>query len=374
MYSKEEKTRRLSAAAKLIEEQGLNAILLLGNGTVGTNAFGNYRYFVDNRTNFFIACALITKDARLIGVVSSNMAKNHLIKDSFADDVIISPDRFGGIIRYLKENGLDKGRLGVLLEILPASWMLRIKKELPELELTDVSEGLFAIRTVKSAEEMDTLRRCGKIADEGYKAFIKAAKEGALEHEVVAESIKAMQSLGADNFFMLIASGRFSESESRMTTLHCAAGIDRRLEKGDAVSMEITPYFNGSWTQLVRTVCIGGKDPVVDEFRRVTVAGIDAAAKIIKPGVPIGELVKSMRRAIEAEGYRLEMPCGHICGADLNEERLTEDNARLLLPGMCVIIHPTVLKGELKSGIYWGESYLVTQDGCECLMQSSKEL
>ena len=368
MYSREEKQRRLAAAAAVIKEMDLQAIFLQGNGTVGTNAFGNYRYFVDNRTNFFIACAVITKDAQLLGVVSSVMAKNHLVKDSFVDSAIISPDRLGGVIRYLKENELEKGRLGVLMEVLPASWLLRMREELPGLQLVDVSDALFAIRTHKSEEEAQTLRRCGSIAVEGNKAFVKAAVPGAMEHEVVAETIAAMQRFGCDNFFMLIASGRFSAEASKMTTLHSAAGIDRQLADGDTVSMEITPYFNGNWTQLVRTVSVGRPNPDADEFIRVTKLGIEAAVALIKPGVPISELVKAMRAAIEGEGYRLAMPCGHICGADLNEERLAEDNERLLLEGMCVIIHPTVLNDSLRSGIYWGESYLVTASGAECLM------
>ena len=45
MFSKNEKERRLGAAAQLIAEKGLNAIYLTGNGTVATNAFGNFRYY-----------------------------------------------------------------------------------------------------------------------------------------------------------------------------------------------------------------------------------------------------------------------------------------------------------------------------------------
>ena len=68
------------------------------------------------------------------------------------------------------------------------------------------------------------------------------------------------------------------------------------------------------------------------------------------------------------------MPCGHIAAVDLNEERMTEDNDRLILPGMLLIIHPTVLKGDMQSGIFWGESYLALEDGCEPVMESSSDL
>ncbi|MBQ1890860.1 MAG: aminopeptidase P family protein [Firmicutes bacterium] len=374
MFSKQEKHRRLGAAADLIRKEGLNGIYLLGNGTVGTNAFGNFRYFTDNRVFFFLQSALITPDEKLIAVVGSQMAMLNLRGRSFVDDFVVNGDQVGGIIKYLKDNGLEKGRLGVIKELLPSPWYIRLMNELPETELVDVSPELFAIRTDKSEEESDALRMCGRIADAGYEAFKKAAVPGAYEHEVVAETIKAMQAMGADSYFMLIASGRFSREESKLTTLHNTAGIDRRLEKGDSVSMEITPYFNGNWTQFVRTISVGEYNPDVDEFRAVIIKGIDAAAKVMKAGVPICEAIKAMRAAVEAEGYRLEMPVGHICGADLNEERTTEDNERPLRKGMSVILHPTVLNDKLKSGIYWGESYLITEDGCECLMEGSREL
>ena len=369
MFSKNEKERRLGAAAQLIAEKGLNAIYLTGNGTVATNAFGNFRYYTDNRVFFFLQSAIITADSKLTAVVGSQMAMLNMKGRTFADDFIISPDQIGGIIKYLKDNGLDKGKLGVIKEVLPSPWYLRLRDELKDLEIVDVSDELFSIRTHKSEEEADALRQCGRIAMAGYEAFRKAAVPGAYEHEVVAESIRAMQEMGADSYFMLIASGRFSKEESHLTTLHNTAGIDRHLEKGDSVSMEITPYFNGNWTQFVRTVSVGEDNEDLDEFRRVIVKGIEAAVSVMKEGVPIKNLVIKLREAVEAEGYRLEMPVGHICGADLNEERTTEDNERPLLRGMSVILHPTVLNDKLESGIYWGESYLITEDGCECLMK-----
>ncbi|MBQ5414816.1 MAG: aminopeptidase P family N-terminal domain-containing protein, partial [Firmicutes bacterium] len=158
MFSKQEKHRRLGAAADLIRKEGLNGIYLLGNGTVGTNAFGNFRYFTDNRVFFFLQSALITPDEKLIAVVGSQMAMLNLRGRSFVDDFVVNGDQVGGIIKYLKDNGLEKGRLGVIKELLPSPWYIRLINELPETELVDVSPELFAIRTDKSEEESDALR------------------------------------------------------------------------------------------------------------------------------------------------------------------------------------------------------------------------
>lgn len=374
MFSENERKRRLDAAAQLIKDEGLEAIYLIGNGTVGTNSFGCFRYFTDNRVFFYLSSAVITPDGNIIGVVNNQMGRLNLIRSSFVREAIINGDQVDGVVEILKSHGITKGRLGVFFEVLPSAWMHRLQTAMPELELVDVSEQVFALRTQKSAEEIEAQRICGKIADAGYKALCEAAKPGVRENEVVAAVDRTMQKLGMEESFMLITSGRFSAEKHGLPTLHNTASINRVIEAGDSVAMEITPRYRGYWTQIVRTISVGEPNADLDEFRRVIVGAIDAAKTILKAGVPVGDVVKKMRQYIEGEGYRLSMPCGHIAAIDLNEERLVEDNTRPLTPGMLVIIHPTVLNDKLSSGIFWGESYLITEEGYEAVMESPSEL
>ena len=372
MFSKEEKQRRLDAAAKLMKEKGLDAIYLLGNGIVGTNAFGNYRYFIDNRVFFFVSTAILTRDAKIVCFAGSMMNKINIESESFVDEAIINPDHVGGTIDYFKKNNFKK--IGTLLEVMPTSWFFRLQKELPDVEFVEVSDDLFPIRLEKSDEEVAVSREVGKIADAGYEALCKAIKPGMYEHEAVAACEGAMHSLGMDTSFMLVASGKFSATDNKLSTLHNAAGINRKIEDGDTVCMEITPAYNGYWTQLVRTICVGKENPDVEEFAAITDKAIEAAAKIIKPGVKISEVANAMKKVVVDAGYIMEMPIGHICGTDLNEERLTFDNDRPLKKGMVVIMHPTIINDKIKTGIYWGESYLVTDNGCECVCGSNKKV
>ena len=263
-----------------------------------------------------------------------------------------------------------------ILQHLPGlkKWAHRLMDAMPGLELVDVSEQIFALRLNKSEEEIEAQRVCGKIADAGYKAFCEAAKPGVTEHELVAAAEYAMQKMGMDQSFMIITSGRFSAEDNQMSTLHNTSSIDNVIKAGDSVAMEITPRYMGYWTQIVRTISVGEPNADLDEFRRVTVGAIEAAKSELRVGNRIGNVVTKMREYIEGEGYRLSMPCGHIAAVDLNEERMAEDNDRLILPGMLLIIHPTVLNDKLESGIFWGESYLVTEDGYECVMESSSDL
>ncbi len=374
MFSEQERQRRFEKARQMIRDEGLSAVYLLGNGTVGPNAFGNYRYLADNRVFFFLMSVVILPEGEPIAVVNNPMGKSNLVGRSFLREVAVNGDQLGGVIEILQSRGITSGRLGVLMEVLPTSWLLRLRKELPDMELVDVSEPLFAIRTEKSQEEAETQRRGGAVADAGYQALCHEIRPGMYENEVVAIAERAMQRMGAEEFFILISSGRFSAENNAMTTLHNTASINRRIEKGDSVGLEITPRYNGYWTQIVRTVSVGEPNADLDAFRAVVVGAIAAGTSVMRPGLTVGELVRTMRAYVEAEGYQWSMPCGHIAGVDLNEERLTEDNPRPLAPGMLVILHPTVLRPGLTYGIYWGESYLVTENGCEPVMTSSSQL
>ncbi|MGD0236824.1 MAG: hypothetical protein ABSC55_20080 [Syntrophorhabdales bacterium] len=59
---------------------------------------------------------------------------------------------------------------------------------------------------------------------------------------------------------------------------------------------------------------------------------------------------------------------------DLNEARISPQNGQTLEAGTAVIIHPTVFTPDGKNSFFWGETYLVTDDGYERLNHASDEL
>ena len=113
MFSEKERQRRLDAAVQLMKDEDLAAIYLIGNGTVGPNAFGCFRYFTDNRVFFHLSSAVITPDGELMGVVNNMMGKLNLIRSSFVRDALIIDDQVEGVVQILKSKGIEKGRLGI---------------------------------------------------------------------------------------------------------------------------------------------------------------------------------------------------------------------------------------------------------------------
>ena len=365
MFSEAEKNRRLSAVSGLMEKEGLSAIYLPGNSSVGTHPFGSQRYFTDNRVIFFIRSVVLLRDSRAVAVVSDLMGKLNLIQSSFINDAVINEDQVRGVIEILRANGVESGRVGTIYEILPAAWLLKLRDEFPDLEFVDVSDLLLTIRSAKSAEEVESQRVCARIAEAGYRAICETVKPGMYENEVVAEMERAMQRMGAEESFALITSGKFSIKDNKLPPLHNFSAINRKIEAGDVVAVEITPRYNGYWTQIVRTVCVGEKNEDAEAIRQVIVGSVNAGKELLKAKTPICEIVRKMREYAEDAGYNFVMPCGHLAGIDLDEGDMTEDITKPLEPGMLVILHPTIITDDMDTSIFWGESYIVTEKGFE---------
>ena len=63
------------------------------------------------------------------------------------------------------------------------------------------------LRRIKSADELDRIRQAAELSDRGYQHFAQAAEVGMTEYELVAEVEAFLKSNGAEDNFMLIASG-----------------------------------------------------------------------------------------------------------------------------------------------------------------------
>ncbi len=373
MLSANEKQRRFAVGQELLKKNSLSGLILAGNGGVGTNAYGCYRYFTDNRVYRYLQAALFFPGKEPVGIVRSDVEKQEAAS-SFIGDCRVFPDYPAGICAILEENGVRSGKIGTCLDILPASWAQVILDRFPEIELTDIADDLFGARNIHSSEEIALYRHCAGLADAGYESVLKNVHAGMTEQELVAEIEHPILLGGGEHNFTLVSAGRFSLKDNQLPCIRAATMFNRTINDGDCISMEITPRYHGYWTQLVRTVCVGEPNEDVKTMHKIVSGAIEDVLVELRPGNPISSIAKRLRRYIESRGYIFALPCGHICGLDLNEERLDEANERPLVPGMAVIIHPSVITPDIPTGIFWGQTYLITESGYESLMKTDNEL
>jgi len=244
----------------------------------------------------------------------------------------------------------------------------------------DVSDGSGLVergRRVKSAEEIELMRRACRITEAGMDAACRAIRPGATENDVAAAAYSAMMARGSD----FMAGDPIVTSGWRSGVAHCTFA-NRALEAGDTILLELSGCRRRYFGPLMRG---GAIPPVRPEARRVAeviVAALNAAIAAIRPGVTSGQVDAACRGILEDAGYepyfrkRTGYSVGLAFGPDWGEGHivsLRRDDPTPLEPGM-VFHMPPALRIPREYGLGFSETVLVTEAGCEVLTRFPRRL
>jgi Xaa-Pro aminopeptidase len=372
-FTTAEREARHRAILDIIKKDHLLALILIGDTNVGNGFLGDHRYYTDNFIIFGRQVAVVFPQSGPILFVGSEIQRQAAVKRSSVKDCRFSEDLVADVAKLLKERGISIGRIGINFEMLPLAWYNFLRQELPQLAWVETHDRMMQIRFQRSQEEEGMFRKGAILADGGFEAAVKMIRPGVSEYEIVAEIERYARAGGAEAHFTLIGSGKFAFGEDNRLPLPYSPS-PRRVEDGDSIVMEITPRFEGYWTQLVRTVNVGKPNKDLEKMHRVCRDAIKKGLEWFKPGKTIKEVVLAMEAYVTDCGCLFKPPSGHICGIDGVEARVSRQNEMVLEPRTAVIIHPTVVTPDGKNSFFWGETYLVGHDGYERLHRSTDEL
>lgn len=375
LFSEHERTRRMQIAQDIIAQNDLRAMFILGDDKAGTEVFGDLRYFTANRVFFIRQCAVFFADSAPVHFSGGDFQTVVAKKESMIKDCIGGGDNYVNVINLFKERGVIEGRVGTSFETMAAAGLLKFQEQLPGIELVDVHKDIMSERKVHSKEENNMIIRSGSLCDGAYEALLKAVRVGMTDSDVTAEIDYYMRKNGVEENFTLVSSGKFSLKDNPLPLPRVAPEYARTIEKGDIISFEITPKFGGYWTQLVRNVAVGEPNPEMEKVHKVTRMAISACVSILKPGNTIAQACQAMKEAVDADGqFMLGAPLGHICAIDLVESRVAFDNTEPLIPGTAVIVHPMIFTKDKTCKYYCGETYMITEDGCQRLSMADDDI
>ncbi|MEZ5987555.1 MAG: Xaa-Pro peptidase family protein [Planctomycetota bacterium] len=270
-----------------------------------------------------------------------------------------SPDYTGGYVRRQKRDLLD-GR-GDRADAFKAALERRFGEQ---AEVKDLTRTLYAMRTIKTPEEVQLLGYTARVACTGIAEAIKAAEEGQQEHELASIADYTFRRHGAQaiGYSPIVGSG------PNGCVLHYWRN-DRVMKDGDLVVMDFAPEINGYTADVTRTFPVGGK--FTKAGRKLVQDVWDAQQAIIaavKPGASFGDLSRIGSQLLVERGYKpgvhiLHGPCHHL-GMAVHDP---SGGARRLEAGMYITVEPGAYLVEEGMGCRIEDCVLVTEDGCEVL-------
>ena len=259
---------------------------------------------------------------------------------------------------------------------LPAGTYEGLVAALPKAQFIDGSGIVEAVKTVKSPREIAHIRAAAKTTQAGMAAAIDAAREGAIDNDVAAAASEALIAAGSEYMCLspVVTSGR------RSGILH-STHKRNRLEKGDVVLLEMGGCIHRYSAPTMRTVFIG--EPPA-EARRMAEACLTALGNIlntIRAGVTADEVAQVGWESIltAGDGFVFHGNFGYAVGAGFPPTWADDTGAimsgidTVLRPGM-VFHHPVALRRMGRYGTAFSETTVVTEDGCEVLTRSPREI
>jgi Xaa-Pro aminopeptidase len=171
---------------------------------------------------------------------------------------------------------------------------------LPNAHFVDATALLDRVRLIKSAEEIEMLKRSGEITQAKIEAMINMAHPGVKECELFAEMVKTEIAMGGEAFvFNLLASGSVTDTTATQHLLHGRAQslcpTMRPLEKGDLIITEFHTSYGGYLTGYEKSVFLGTPPRELTRIHDVAVECLEQGIERLRPGITIGEALEGFR-------------------------------------------------------------------------------
>ena len=228
------------------------------------------------------------------------------------------------------------------------------------------------LRIVKSDEELETLRAASNLAEGVLSDLLPTLEEGLPERELAAQFEFEFKKRGASG----ASFGTIALFGPRSSLPH---GIpdDTRLKRGDVVLLDFGCRRAGYCSDLTRTFVFGTIPGAwFEEIYKLCYEAQHKALEALQPG-KTGREVDAVARSIISDGGYGEYfghGLGHGVGVEIHEApRLNTESDTVLEAGMVVTVEPGIyLPG--KGGVRIEDLVVVTEDGCEILTKTPKQL
>jgi len=237
-------------------------------------------------------------------------------------------------------------------------------------DVHDISPEVRAMRSTKTAAELERLLRAAEITDHVYEDVVRRIRVGQSELHVAQMIATAISSAGATQAFE--ASVQFGSNSA--IPHHKPA--ERELAVGDLVLLDFGAVYRGYNADITRVAVAGEPSPQQKEIHGVVLQSHDAGVAAVRAGVTAGEVDAAAREVMEKAGWadRFIHRVGHGLGLEVHEDpSLDPGSTATLEPGMVCTIEPGIyVPGS--GGVRIEDDVVVEHDGCRLLTQSDRSL
>jgi Xaa-Pro aminopeptidase len=251
-----------------------------------------------------------------------------------------------------------------------ANWSQWVKDAVPQASVKDVSPAIGTLRAIKSPGELALIQKAIDPSVDAQLEAMKMTRPGLYEYQVAARMVEIHAYAGCETeaYAPIVGTGIDS------TVLHFNK-LDRRIEDGDVVLMDVGGQYSGYASDITRTIPANGKfTPRQREIYEIVLGAQNAAMEALKPGMTLGgqgptSLQKIAMDYIDSHGKDKEgrslgryyiHGLSHHVGLNVHDP---SGPSRPLEPGMVITIEPGIYIPEENLGVRIEDDVLITPTG-----------
>ncbi|HUX99198.1 MAG TPA: Xaa-Pro peptidase family protein [Candidatus Deferrimicrobium sp.] len=273
------------------------------------------------------------------------------------------------IKQILETNNIKK--LGFEESSMTVKLFLDISMKLDFLKLEEGAKLIDNLRLMKTAAEIEKIKRACRIADKGMECAIENIEEGKLEIEIAAEIEYKMRKEGSEStpFDTIVASGYRSAFPHGVSS-------NKEIEKGEFIILDLGAKYRGYCSDMTRTVVLG---PVSKKQADI----YDIVLKVEQKSINLCEIgrntsaIEEKSREIFRENRLNEYfvhSLGHGVGLDVHEgPYLALKSKDILLKDSVFTIEPGIYIPNF-GGIRIEDMICLSQNGPEILTKSKYDI
>jgi Xaa-Pro aminopeptidase len=303
------------------------------------------------------------------------------------------------LVAQLRAMGVERGRIAMALDVVPAADYLKLIRALPDAEVVDLTHHLRSVRAVKSPWELDNCRAAAEQVIDAMKTVTWQVVPGhsELDAQRLAEGclraaghqgVMRMRRFGGEMFYGQVCAAANAALPAALDAPLGGSGqypavgkgaSRRELRAGDLLVLDLMGCHNGYLSDCTRVIAVGGIDAVDDDLLAAQAWCVDVLERVsaaARPGVAPSALyelaLELAADAGHADRFMGVAPdqarfVGHGIGMEVDEYPfLARGFDDPLEPGMVFALEPKlVFPGRAAVGIE--DSFVVTETGVEAL-------
>ena len=369
---------RYAAAVALMGALDLDALVLAQPTTI--------RYIAGLQTWLWIlppllpAAAIVPRDPGQATLIATVVEKGGAEATSWMAASLygLDDDPVQAIIDALAKRGLERGRLGFELGLgqrpnLSPQDHERLIAGLPHAKIVDIALPIWAMRALKTDDEVSRLREAVRLSEIGYQAALDALVPGVTEAELTRIAAQAMLAAGARPSVVPMTLIFLAGAERYRQIVQPASA--RAIKAGEQLFLDGGCTVDGYRCDFIRSGVIGRLSDSAEHYYDVAVQALDAAVGALGPGRPLGESWTAAQDCFDAAGVGgftlIPGQIGHSVGLDHWELPLigkpgSEQGDVIARPGMVLCVEPTIVgmggDDAWSSGLFVAEDQVLITD------------